>query len=68
MDEAAFPDWLDLHLRAAHGEALSDTERGRYEAGLRDLHELEVLPADSAALRTARAAVASLEAEQVDLR
>jgi hypothetical protein len=47
---------------------LSAAERAAYEAGLRELHASETFDGELEALQTARAAVASLEAEQMELQ
>src|SRR5262249_4900648 len=60
MNETVSPEWWNLHLRVARGEALTAAERAAYESGLSKLHQSETLPGDLEALRTARAAVASL--------
>lgn len=68
MDGARYRTWWVLHLRAARGDRLSAVERAAYEAGLRELQHGEILDGDLAALREARAAVVSLEAEHEQRR
>lgn len=45
MDNSAYQDWWQLHLRAARGEALAPEERNTYQAGLSSLERDESLHA-----------------------
>ena len=66
MEEATYRTWWALHLRAARGESLTGEEREQHEAGLRQLHQGEVLR-EADALRQERAAVKALEEENARL-
>jgi hypothetical protein len=63
MEDLKYETWWKLHERAVRGETLNHDERAAYEAGLRELHEDEVLSGDLALLREAREAVMQLDAK-----
>jgi hypothetical protein len=65
MDRGSYERWWQLHLRAARGEELDDTERAVLEAGLGELDAQETVQwgeADVTILRSQRAEVERLEA------
>ena len=68
MVETTYKTWWILHLRMARGKNLNTEEQAAYEAGLRQLHQEEILNVDVATLRQARADVAILEAENAQLQ
>ena len=68
MDEATFKSWWSLHLRVARREQLSLDERAHYEAGLRQLHQAEILDGDLGALLQAKASLAAAEAQRAQLQ
>lgn len=45
MDNAAYRDWWQLHLRLARGETLSSDETATYKVGLADIERDEQLTA-----------------------
>ena len=66
MDQAAYQQWWQLHLRVARGEALSPDQFATYESGRRVLEQQEQFPAATIA-RKAREELATLEAEHARL-
>lgn len=68
MDENTYKTWWPLHLRVARGEKLTAEERATYNAGLKQLHQEEVIPGDLTALRQAKVQVAALEAGNARLQ
>jgi len=63
MEKDVHDKWWPLHIRAVRGELLSLAEKEFYEAGLKQLHEEEVLHLDMDALRAARKAAREADAE-----
>ena len=66
MDEAAYQQWWQLHVRVARGESLSPEETSAYAAGRRDLDEDENLRSFEIA-KQARQELQALDAERTRL-
>ena len=61
MEQAAYEQWWQLHLRTARGEKLRPDEQSLYEAGRRDLEREECF-SEAIDARTARDHLAKLQA------
>jgi hypothetical protein len=64
MTEQEYQAWWQLHVRMARGETLSHEEKARYEAGAKELDAAEKYPSTFERLRTMRARIAELKAEE----
>src|SRR5271163_940121 len=68
MDPVAYKRWWALHIRVALGESLAEEDSAFYEAGKQSLDKEEELAYDDQGVHQARAALAALEAENLQLR
>ena len=71
MDQKAYQQWWQLHIRAARGDSLSAGEQALYEAGLTELDTEEQRQWEGAnldLLRQLKAEVESLEATHAQLQ
>lgn len=66
MEQAAYTQWWQLHVRMARGEKLRPDEQLIYEADRRDLEREEHF-AEAIDARAAREHLAKLEAEHAEL-
>ncbi|NOX60819.1 MAG: hypothetical protein GXP42_02555 [Chloroflexi bacterium] len=70
MDQTAYRQWWQLHLRVARGEKLDSQEQQAYESGLEmlDREEQEALaPADLALLRQLRSQIDRMQTMHAQL-
>ena len=66
MDQAAYQQWWQLHLRVARGELLRHAEQQAYEAGRLELEQTEQFT-ELAVATQARGELAALDAERDQL-
>ena len=66
MEQAAYKQWWQLHVRTARGEKLDSDEQSNYEAGRRDLERAEYF-SEAIDAREAREHLAKLQAEHAEL-
>ncbi len=68
MDQQAYNRWWALHVRVALGETLAAADHGFYEAGMKERDADDELHGAGQAVGKARAALATLDAENAQLR
>lgn len=68
MNKATYEAWWQLHLRAAKGEELNESERQRYLATLHHLEQEEVFHVDATDIERLQNQLTQAQAEGEHLR